>query len=367
MLLSAGGTGGGIYPALAVSEALRDLPNPPDLHFIGSIGGMEESLVGSKASGLFASYDAVYAGPLHGVSVPVRARSLLKILRGTLQTFALIGKYKPRLLFITGGFVTFPVALACWLRRVPIAIYLPDIEPGQAIKATAALSKVVYVTTSESAKYFRRGRTVETGYPLRADMLKATRADGIAHFGLDPTRQTLLVFGGSRGAKSVNAALVAILPELLALDIQIIHVSGELDWPSVAAAREALLAEQRTRYHAYNYLHGDMGLAMAAADLAVSRAGASAMGEFPQFALPAILVPYPFAWRYQKVNADWLASRGAALRMDDEAMQIELLPILKSLFTHTDRLNQMREASHALSQPDGARNIANGLMQLMRR
>jgi len=365
MLLSAGGTGGGIYPALAVSEALRDLPNPPTLHFIGSVGGMEESLVG-KTSSLFASYDAVYAGPLHGVSISVRARSLLKILRGTLQTFRLIGKYKPRLLFITGGFVTFPVALACWLRRVPIAIYLPDIEPGQAIKATAALSKVVYVTTDESAKHFRRGRMVQTGYPLRADLLKATRAEGIAHFNLDPSRQTLLVFGGSRGAKSINAALIAILPDLLALDIQIIHVSGELDWPSVAAARDALPPEQRTRYHAYSYLHGDMGLAMAAADLAVSRAGASAMGEFPQFALPAILVPYPFAWRYQKVNADWLASRGAALRMDDEAMQRELLPTLKSLFADTARLDQMRKASHALAQPAGARNIATALIQLIR-
>lgn len=333
------------------------------MHYIGSVGGMEKSLV-AKTSGLFASYDAIYAGPLHGVSLPRRLVSLAKLSFGTLQTLRLIARYKPSVLFLTGGFVTFPVAVACWLRRIPIAIYLPDIEPGQAIKATAALAKVVYVTVSQSEAFFKPGKTVETGYPLRADLLTATRAEGIAHFGLDPMLRTLLVFGGSRGSKNINGAIIANLSALLTAGLQIVHISGELDWPSVPAARDRLPADQRARYHAFAYLHGDMGLALAASDLAVSRAGASALGEFPQFSLPAILVPYPYAWRYQKVNADWLATRGAAIRLNDEEMATRLIPLILEIMGEPGRLEAMRAASGKLAHPDGALNIARRLIEL---
>ncbi len=125
----------------------------------------------------------------------------------------------------------------------------------------------------------------------------------------------LLVFGGSTGARSINRALLAVLPELLK-EMQIIHVSGKLDWAEVEAARGQLSglsgeqADLAQRYRAYPYLHAEMGAALAAADLALSRAGASSLGEFPQAGLPAILVPYPYAWRYQKVNASYLAAAG---------------------------------------------------------
>ncbi len=358
-----------MYPALAVAEALTaqtSEPTPaemPLLHYVGSIGGMERDLI-RRTGSLFDSYDEVQSGPLHGVSIPRMAISTLKLAIGTGQALRLIGRYQPTALFLTGGWVTFPVALACRLRRIPVAIFLPDVEPGLAIKVLSRLARVVYATTADSATYFPPGKVVETGYPLRAEVLHADRSAAIAHFGLDPVRQTLLVFGGSRGARSINEAFGAILSDILTDGVQVLHITGDLDWPKVAARRQELTADHATHYHAFAYLHEDMGMALAAADLVVSRAGASTLGEFPQFGLPAILVPYPFAWRYQKVNADWLATRGAAIRMNDESMTADLLPTIRALFSDPARLAAMRATATALAHPEGAATIAEKLMGL---
>jgi undecaprenyldiphospho-muramoylpentapeptide beta-N-acetylglucosaminyltransferase len=362
-LISAGGTGGGVYPAVAVAEALRRIAPDSPLHYVGSVGGMERDLVPRE---LFAGYHEVYSGPLNGVSLRRVMISLAKLAVGVAQAWRLIGRIRPSALFLTGGWATFPTALAARLWHVPIAVFLPDIEPALAIRWLSRLSRLILATTGDSARYFPRGTVVAgTGYPLRAAVLNATRSAALARFGLEPERRTLLVFGGSRGAKSINTALAAILPDLLTDGHQVIHLSGELDWPTVQAQGEALSADQRPHYHAFAYLHSqDMGLALAAADLVVSRAGASTLGEFPHFGLPAILVPYPFAWRYQKVNADWLAARGAAIRLDDQAMAAELLPTIRALFGDPARLADMRTASAALACPDAAGDIARRILGL---
>jgi UDP-N-acetylglucosamine--N-acetylmuramyl-(pentapeptide) pyrophosphoryl-undecaprenol N-acetylglucosamine transferase len=220
----------------------------------------------------------------------------------------------------------------------------------------------VAITVPESAVYFPDGKTVATGYPLRRNMQEATREAALAHFDLDPERKTLLVFGGSRGARSINHALLDILPELLDDGLQIIHISGTLDWEQIKA-RRAMLSDNR-HYHAFPYLHHEMGLAMAGADLVVSRAGASTLGEFPFFGLPSVLIPYPHAWRYQKVNADYLAERGAALALNDADMPRDLLPTIRQLFGDPARLAGMRAAASSLAQPDGARRVAQELVRL---
>jgi UDP-N-acetylglucosamine:LPS N-acetylglucosamine transferase len=119
-----------------------------------------------------------------------------------------------------------------------------------------------------------------------------------------------------------------------------------------------------TDYHAFPYLHHEMGLAMAAADLAVSRAGASVLGEFPAFGLPSILIPYPHAWRYQKVNADYLANRGAAIYMDEAKMGERLLATIREVLKDSARLETMRTAARALAKPDGAKQAAQALADL---
>lgn len=297
-----------------------------------------------------------------GVSWPRRFISLLRLALGLLMALWLLLRLRPRSVLLTGGWSNLPVALAAWLLRMPTLVYLPDIEPGATIRLLRRFASRVALTVPDSGRWFPAVPTVVTGYPLRQEFMAATRAAGQAHFGLDPQRRTLLVFGGSRGARSINRALLAVLPSLLSEGIQVLHVSGELDWPEVETRRAAL--PDTASYHAFPYLHHEMGLAQAAADLALSRAGASVLAEFPHAGLPAVLVPYPWAWRYQKTNADWLEARGAALTLEDASMDTQLLPTLLALLRDEERLQQMRRATAALARPDGARNLARELLTL---
>jgi UDP-N-acetylglucosamine--N-acetylmuramyl-(pentapeptide) pyrophosphoryl-undecaprenol N-acetylglucosamine transferase len=364
MMIAAGGTGGHVYPAIAVAEVLRQ--RAVELSFVGSAGGFERPLL-DEAGIHFAHYDEVRAGPLHGVGLLRALISLANLTIGTLQSLRLVGRYRPQALLLTGGWVGLPVAAAARLRGVPSLIYLPDIEPGLAIRILQRFARRVATTVSDSAAYFPPGKTLATGYPVRAETAEAARDPGararaIGHFSLDPARKTLLVFGGSRGARTINLALLDILPQLLADGWQVLHVTGTLDWEPLQERRQSLA--DTSHYHAYAYLHDEMALAFVCADLVVCRAGASTLGELPLFGLPAILVPYPYAWRYQKVNAEWLAQRGAALVMEDAAMAETLLPTIRTLMQDSARLETMRAAAAALAQPEGAQNVARELLHL---
>lgn len=311
-----------------------------------------------RADVTFDHYHEVLAGPLHGVSRFQQVISLLKILVGVVQSLVLVLRRRPHVLFLTGGWVGFPVALACWLARRPIVIYVPDIEPGLALRLLGRyFARVIAATLAGTAQFFPGKRVVETGYPLRRDLIQATREAGQHEFGLDPARPTLLVWGGSRGARGINTLVGQIVPDLLADGLQVIHISGTLDWPQVEARHGALAPAQQVSYKIYPF-RSDIGLAFAAADLVISRAGASTLAEYPQHSLPAILVPYPYAWRYQKVNADYLVGHGAAVRLDEERLHDELLPTIRALFAEPGRLAAMRTAAGALRQAEGAAAIA---------
>ncbi len=307
-------------------------------------------------------FTAIPAGGLHGVGPMRMARNTLKLVTGTLKTWQLIGQHKPQAMLTTGGFVSAPVAVACWLRRVPILLYLPDIEPGLAVKFVAKFATKIGVTTEDSMQYFQVRKVIVTGYPTRSDLAQADRATAIRRFELVEDRRTLLAWGGSKGARSINRAMEAAIAQLLA-KCQVIHVSGATDAAEVQAKREALPDELKRHYHVFEYIH-DMGLAFAAADLVVSRAGASILGEYPLFGLPSILIPYPYAWRYQKVNADYLAVHGAALRLDDETLSETLLPTIERLLSDETQLRALSAAARSLARPDPALKLAQTLQEL---
>jgi len=308
----------------------------------------------------------VPAGGMHGVALWRAVRNLVKLMQGWAAVYRLGRCERPAALFATGGYASLPVALAAWLLRVPILVYLPDIEPGLAVRAIARLAARVAVTVEESRSYFPARQVVVTGYPVRAEFRGLERASARAAFGLAPDEPVLLVMGGSRGARSINQALSGVLEGVLEL-AQVIHVSGELDWPWVAQRRDALPETLKAHYHAFPYLYREMGQALAAADLAVCRAGASTLGELPFFGLPAVLVPYPYAWRYQRVNADWLVERGAAVRLDDQRLAAELLPTLRRLLKDRAGLKSLAAHMQALARPDAATRLARELGGLARR
>ena len=280
-------------------------------------------------------------------------------MRGVFAARTILKEFKPDVMFFTGGFVAVPMAVAGHF--VPSLLYVPDIEPGMALKSLAGFSDAIAVTTEQSQRFFDK-KVLETGYPLRADLALWDRETAHSHLGISGEKPVLLVFGGSKGARSINLAVLKDLKTLLE-KFEIIHISGELDWNYVKHHRTQLPMELAARYHVMPYLH-EMGAALAAADLVISRAGASSLGEFPLFGLPAILVPYPYAWRYQKVNADYLTNRGAAVILEDQVLEKELKDTLNVLIENPNKLKAMRAAMFGLSHPRAAEKIASALMEL---
>lgn len=344
-----------MYPALAVHDVLTSKFRDVEVLWVGGEGGIEESLVRRRE----ISFRAIPAAGVHGVSPLVLPRNLFRLGRGVLAAYRILKEFQPDVLFFTGGYVAAPVAFAG--RSIPSLLYVPDIEPGIALKSVARFASVIAVTTEQSQMYFHK-RVFETGYPLRPDLALWNRQTAHQHLGITGKLPVVLVFGGSKGAHSINMAVLNNLRTLLE-KCEIIHLSGEGDWELVKSRREQLPVELAERYHAMAYLH-EMGAALAAADLVVSRAGASVLGEFPLFALPAILVPYPHAWRYQKVNADYLARRGAAIMLPDNRLNDELPVTLTVLLENPNKLKAMRAAMFELSHPRAAEKIANALREL---
>ncbi len=308
-------------------------------------------------------YQSIPAAGLHGVGIKTLPGNLIRLARGYFESRKILQKFDPDVLFFTGGYVAVPMALAATARES--LLYVPDIEPGLALKTIARYSDQIAVTANESKTFFAKKPVTVSGYPTRPELSRWTREDGRQFLNITSKLPVLLIFGGSKGARSINNAVVSHLSEILNF-AEVIHISGSLDWEMVQTARESLPKENRDSYRIFPYLH-EMGAALASADLAVSRAGASTLGEYPLFGLPSILVPYPYAWRYQKVNADYLVNHGAAKIIVNDQLHDHLVPTIHNLLLNPDELLKMKKAALSLATPGAAQNIANLLEELANR
>jgi UDP-N-acetylglucosamine--N-acetylmuramyl-(pentapeptide) pyrophosphoryl-undecaprenol N-acetylglucosamine transferase len=369
VVVTGGGTGGHVYPALTVLDTLtgstpadRQLPvlGKQDILWLGSKGGLEEGLV--EHHGL--TFTGLAAGGLRGVGMLNGARNALRIGGSIGQAGRILGRFKPDAILATGGYACVSVVVAGWLRGIPVLIYLPDIVPGLAIRYLSRFANRVAVTSPESYRYFPREKVVVTGYPVRAEVFKIDQAQARESLGLDAEQKTLLVFGGSRGARSINQALTSGLRDLLPI-CQIIHVSGRLDADWVAGAAKKLPEQLRDRYHHFDYMH-DMPRALVAADLVVARAGAATMGEFPAAELPSVLVPYPHSGQHQNPNAAYMAENGAARVLADAELAEKLTPLIAELLCDGQDMAAMRESARSMARPDAAEAIAEQLWLMAR-
>jgi UDP-N-acetylglucosamine--N-acetylmuramyl-(pentapeptide) pyrophosphoryl-undecaprenol N-acetylglucosamine transferase len=254
------------------------------------------------------------------------------------------------------------VALAARLRGIPIVLFLPDIQPGWAIRTLAPLAQRIAATSATSQRFLPAGKVLETGYPVREEIWAIEKETARQRLGLSPELPTLLVLGGSRGARRLNQAIADCLEELLASS-QVLHISGRADAPWLRERAATLKGHQARRYVLHPYLHSDFPYSLAAADLALSRAGASVMGEFPAAALPSILVPYPHAGSHQEANARLLVQAGAALKLENGQLA-GLLPLVRELLADKGRLTQMAEAARGLRRERAATDIARLLVEV---
>ncbi len=345
--------------------------------YVGSSDGMERRIVANESD---LPYYGLAAAAVRGRNPLQLLRNGVTIAQGTREAATLLREMQPAAILGTGGYVCVPLFLAARAAGIPTIIYLPDVVPGLAVQATAHLASKVCCNVEDAVPRIAALRGGKkplqvTGYPVRPEFFTQTRAECRAAFGLDDALPVLLVYGGSRGARSINRAIATLLPHLLPL-AHIIHVcgrEGDATWLHTAAAD--LPPALHARYHLYPYLEQGstttMVRALGAADVTVCRAGASVLAELPAAALPAVLVPYPYV--HQDENADYLVRHMAAVKIADDAMlgdgdpaDAPLLRDLRQLLTEPDLRAAMAQQARSLARPDAAATLAGALCDLAR-
>lgn len=361
LALTGGGTGGHILPALAVLEAVRARATvAPEVRFFGPQDRGERARV--EAAGLH--FESVPAAAIRGRNVLQLVRSGVRLTWGTLTAIRKLRSFKPDVIFSTGGYGSFPCSLAARVVRVPLVVYLPDVEPGWAVKAEKKLATRVTTTTEAALAFLPKNKTVVTGYPVRGTFFSLPRDEARNQFGFGTDDRVVVVAGATQGAHAINEAVFASLSSLLERCV-LVHITGQSDLTKALEARAHLPMALQPRYLVADF-RDDLPAVMVAADLAVMRAGASVLGELPAASLPSILVPATYAGGHQRNNADWLGNAGAAVVLA-EAHLAQLADSILSLLGDQTRLDTMRAATRSLARPDAAAAIAEVVEEVAKR
>lgn len=354
-VLSGGGTAGHINPALALAEELES--RGWEVAFAGTPQGVEARLV-PQAGVAFTAFEASGFNRRHPLSLVRGVRKIAASTRKAKQWFAEI---KPDVVVGFGGYVSIPVARAAEQMGIPVVLHEQNSVMGMANKYLARKAAGVCLTYEYSAKDVPEGTPVHvTGNPVRRQVVQASRDEGRALLGIAPDEFMLLVFGGSLGARHINQALVAMKDELLSRPkLRIVHITGPKELDSVTEAL-ALNDDEAARWCVMGY-QDRMGETMAAADAIVSRAGATSLAEISARAIPAVLVPYPYATEdHQTTNARAYVEAGCAVMVADcDVESDEFSQAVASLIDDAPMREAMADAARAQKTVQAAANLAD--------
>jgi len=355
ILFAGGGTGGHVYPAIAIADAVREIEPDAVIEFAGTRERMEWQAVPK------AGY-AIHPITVSGFQRSLSARNLsfpVKLGRGMAQSLALIKGFDPDVVVGTGGYVSGPVLLAASLRRKPIVLQEQNAYAGMTNKLLGKRAGSIHIAFPEAEPYFPAGRTVLSGNPTRRALLEATREAGRAHFDIPADARTLFVFGGSLGSGAINDAVERHLDSLLADESHyLLWQTGERYFDAI---RPRITEHPRLRLMKYV---DRMDLAYAASDLALCRAGAITCSELLVTATPAVLVPSPnVAEDHQTKNAQSLERAGAADLLPETRLQADLADTVASRLGDEAMLERMTKAAGSLARPDAADNIARDVLR----
>lgn len=345
MIVVGGGTGGHIYPALAIARGVKEKVPSINILFVGTQKGLESKIV-PEAGFAFRTIDVE---GLNRSSMIKAVKSLVKVPRGFWQARNLVKEFGPDLVVGTGGYVSYPVVLAASIMGIKTVIHEQNAYPGLANRALAKRVDHVLLTFTEAQQYLGNARVTVTGLPVRREIMEAKKNEGLKQLGFSPGVFTLVVFGGSRGAMSINQAMLEVIQRYLMEELQILWISGEYGYVEMVEKlpRQAL-GQGPLRVKILPYMD-NIADALAAADLVVCRAGAATLSELAVVGVPAILVPYPYAAEnHQEKNARSLAAKGAAEVVIDEFLDGDVL------FKKIDKLKK---------NPDKLRNMATRMKQ----
>ena len=354
VLIAGGGTGGHLFPGIALAEEVSTRHPRNDVVFVGTDRGLEARVVPQNGF----VFEAVKSRGLKGMG-PVRL--LLGLLTIPLTFFSALGllrKYRPDVVVGVGGYSSGPVVLAAWFLRIPTAIQEQNALPGFTNKILGRFVDAIFVSFQEAKSFFSDKHTHVLGNPIRRGLLENFLVSKKKHEGF-----TLLIFGGSLGARGINTRVIEALPFLQDLknQIRIVHQTGKADLETVKKGYEAASFPADVREFI-----DDMAGAYLNADLVVCRAGATTLAELTVCKKASILVPFPFATDdHQAVNAEALVDAGAALMFREADLTGEkLATAIRNLKNQPDQLAKMEKAAGNLGRPEAAREIADVLQQL---
>ncbi len=360
--IAGGGTGGHVFPGLAVAKELKKIIADVRVLFIGTAEGIEAKIIPKEGFDI----RFIRSEGLVGHNIYRSVRSVLKMPLSLRDSYKILKDFKPELVFGVGGYCSGPVMLSAFLLGIRTIIHEQNTIPGLTNRALGKIVNTVAVTYHESMNLFPHGKTYLTGNPVREEILKGDRNRGYKIFSLDKELFTIFIFGGSSGASRINNAVGEALKYLEDFkdNIQFLHQTGDKDFDSM----KELYRSRGFKGTVIPFAH-EMADAYAVADLVISRAGATTLAELTACGKAVILIPYPFAaGNHQEANARKLWDIGAAQMVLDKDLNGKTLSdLIRYLLNDPDVIGEMERTSRSLGETDATRKIIELMMGLMKK
>lgn len=357
--ITGGGTGGHIYPALAIFEELLKRETTDDIYYIGNKKNLEYGIIRSKN---YKFLDVDVEG-MPRKADPHFFMWAIKLFLAIIKSCFYILKYKPDAIFGTGGYVSAPTVMAGWLLRVPYVLHDCDAKPGLVTRKLAPGAKSISLAFDSAKKFLKNKKMYVNGNPIRKEFKTLTREDAVKNLGVQ-NKLTICIMGGSQGAKSINSAAIPILKNLSQEGLQVIFQTGKRNFSQV---NEALLKVYPNYKKDKNLIvrpyFEDMISVLKVSDIAVSRSGSLSLSEICASSVASILIPYPHAAAdHQRINARFLSAQNAALYLEDAQATPERLYQLLSELTHSqEQLEKIKLNARRLARLNGVDKIVQQL------
>ncbi len=356
LVIAAGGTGGHLFPGIAVAEAWKELDRAGEIFFVGSDRNREKEILQQEGY----EHHSLSVGRMMGEGLASQIRTFLTLPQSGWDAVKLLKQLRPDVILGIGGYSSGPMVSAAFLKRIPRAILEPNSIPGLTNRLLQVVSNRVFIAFPETARFFSPRKTVLTGTPVRKKLSTIGKNRSVP---LDEKAFTIFILGGSQGATALNQEMVRLLPSLkkeMGSRLRVIHQTGNQECESVKQAYQKAGVVSRVE----PFIE-DMAPVYAEADIAVSRAGASTIAELVETGLPAILIPYPHAAEdHQRFNALSIQEVGGAEMILNRDLSTRLGPALVHYFNHRDELQTMRETLQSLRKAPAATVIAKECLLL---
>lgn len=359
VLIACGGSGGHIFPGIALAEALADLKKDSRIFIATSDRYIDTEIFKEER---FPYFLLPYDRLPEGLNAFGFFKFLVNLIKTAFRSIDIIKRCNPDCVVGLGGYVSGPLVAAAWLIHKRILVHEQNLLPSLTNKLSAFFADKICVTYDETRAYFKGKKTVRTGNPVRIRFLTEDSESAYESLGIDKAKFTILVMGGSQGSTALNNSFmeaVNTMSEGDRLGLQVLHIAGRKDAPSLKENYEKAGVTAKV----YPFLER-IGMAYSCANLIISRAGATALAEISVFGKPAILIPYPKKRVHQKENAEFFSARGAGICIEEEKLIVGFLrDTVLNLMKDSDRLKSMRDNVKALSLPEASYNLAKEVLR----